>query len=127
MYYCEHCHRSFPDSYPFRRKDGGLNPLAQASAYNNFKAHEAVCGRKKPVRIKANETFSVKIAIPEVCCSCGEKWESLNFIRSFDTVRMYCPKCGKEGPEAENRQFAMLAWGGMISREKKGGSGVRDV
>lgn len=86
---------------------------------------------KKPIRIKAGETFSVKITPPEVNCSCGKPWEELRLVSYAHNGKpkcyVYCPRCDKKGPPEDNTALATLAWGGMISREQKGDSGVRDV
>lgn len=78
----------------------------------------------QPVRIKANETFSVRIAMPESDCPCGCEWGELQVVKTTYTDgtvyrRIRCPKCGKEGPGTETAFEAGLAWGGMLSREER--------
>lgn len=46
IYTCPYCGRTFPVGYVFTRS-GTLNPLAKASAFNNFKSHRAACLTRK--------------------------------------------------------------------------------
>ena len=79
---------------------------------------------KGAVRIKANETFSVRISVPQCDCPCGCEWGELQVVKTtYTDGTVYrcirCPKCGKQGPRTETAFEAGLAWGGMLSREER--------
>lgn len=80
----------------------------------------------KPVRIKANENFVVKITPPMVDCICGVKWEKLRLVSYKENNRLQCyvrcPGCDRRGTVEDSAALAVLAWGGMISREEKKGA-----
>ena len=73
---------------------------------------------KKPVRIKANETFTVKMSAPQRDCPCGTPWGELHGIRCGEEFFLRCPKCKREGPRYETLALAVIAWAGAIDREE---------
>ena len=87
--------------------------------------------RNTPYRIKAGETFAVRIDVPKVDCPCGTKWEELRMVTTTyedqtTDRRVRCPLCKREGPREQTSALAMLAWGGMISREKSSQSALKE-